>query len=247
MPRLKRENLAWALKSTSDFSPLPPAPATGVWPGRYSARPVASSASWPSPVWVSRKSALMKPPILTVVPGAAPGVMVVTWIGCLPAGTVATAGCCACTAFTAVTSVWAWLIWPCCCWVVDSSSCTWRSSSATRASSCFSLAVSANAMPGATSATSKQVASGLRMVFNIRVLMLPSLPGGKVIAACGVTVEPSVRPADAPRLLAIGSRYGHIPGSVRPRSNRADTARPGGCGTLSGNNRGLCCDRTTQS
>ncbi len=31
---------------------------------------MASSASWPSLVWVARKSALMKPPILTVVPGA---------------------------------------------------------------------------------------------------------------------------------------------------------------------------------
>jgi len=55
--------------------------------------------------------------------------------------------------------------------------------------------------------------------------MLPSLPGGKVIAACGVTVEPSVRPVDAPRLLAIGRTRGHGHGwwpagnrSLRPRS-----------------------------
>ncbi|MNV71753.1 hypothetical protein D3C71_1647910 [compost metagenome] len=127
----------------------------------------------------------MKPPILTVVPGAAPGVMVVTWIGCLPAGTVAATGCCACTVRTAVTSVWAWLIWTCCCCWLFSSSWTWRSSSTTRASSAFSFAVSANAMPGAINATNMAAANGRRVVLSKRWLMLPSLPGGKVMPRVG--------------------------------------------------------------
>ncbi|KAG1589993.1 hypothetical protein G6F46_014609 [Rhizopus delemar] len=37
--------------------------------------------------------------------------MVVTWIGCFPAGTCATGFCPACTVRTSVTACWVWLIW----------------------------------------------------------------------------------------------------------------------------------------
>ena len=241
MPRLKRENLAWALKSVPERLPLPPAPSTGVWPGRYSERPVASSASWPSLVWVARKSALMKPPILTVVPGAAPGVMVVTWIGCLPAGTEATGFCPACTVRTSVTACWVWLIWVCCCCCEDSSSWTWRSSSATRASSAFSLAVSANAMPGATRATNRQAAKGVRTAFNVRWLMLPSLPSGKVMPRVG-----HGRAETAGRLCIAAIRHWSNPALLgahfRPWSNQSGDATGGGWGKLRGIGR---CDAAT--
>ena len=124
----------------------------------------------PSLVSVAIASILMKPPYENVVPGLAAVMMVVPWIGCLPAGTAGLAACAACTC---VTCSWVVAIWVCCCCCDESSSCTCRSSSATRASSAFSLAVCANAIPGAIRATKSAAASGRRAMSAERWVITP--------------------------------------------------------------------------
>ena len=96
------------------------------------------------------------------MPGLAALMIVVPWIGCLPAGRGA--GACACAVFTSVTCAWVSATALCVCCCCATSCCTICSSCATRASSSFSLAVSASAAPGASNATTTEIASKRRCV-----------------------------------------------------------------------------------
>ena len=96
---------------------------------------------------------------------------VVRWTGFWPSGNGA-----GCAALTSAMFAWASLTWACwACWVA-SNACTCASSWATRASSSFSLAVAATAMPGASSATSIATTKGFRIIDAVCADMIPS-PG----------------------------------------------------------------------
>ena len=164
---------------------------------------VGHSAFWPLPKLNGRDCenavALTKPWNATDTPGA---VVKAAGFAAAAAAVVLTSSSWVLVSATWVrvcsTWVWAWLIWLCCCCWVDSSNCTWRSSSATRDSSAFSLAVSAKAMPGASKASSMAVASGLRSVVTCLFMVPLGFADGRMCRRGTVAAKPACRFVDAP-------------------------------------------------
>ena len=101
------------------------------------------------------------------MPGLAPGMIGEVWIRGLPSAGAA------CAVFTSVTWAWVSVIAVCCCCCEDSNAWICCSRWATRASSSFSFAVSAKAMPGATRATNSAAAKGRRDIDAKRLLITP--------------------------------------------------------------------------
>ncbi len=151
------------------------------------------------------KSALMKPPSFTVVPGKAAGVSVMFWIGALPAGTGA--GTCACTALTSSICVSF-----CCCWL--NKVLTSRSSSATRASSACSRSLPCACAAGTPNAATMAMNSAVLAIFVACFICIPSLK----VRAVGL----SLRGEFVARPFTFGRK--HPP--FRPMSNRILMPRP---------------------